>query len=77
MIVQAMWVTQSPLLQLPFIDQDTVSDLQKANVEDIFDFMNMDDSLRSKLVKVTQSQMASLAEVCNRYPNIEFEFALD
>ena len=77
MIVQAMWVTKSPLLQLPFIDQDTVSDLQKAKVEDIVDFMNMDDGLRSKLLKVTQTQMAQIADVCNRYPNIELEFALD
>jgi hypothetical protein len=30
-----------------------VPDLQKAKVEDIVDFMNMDDSLRSKLLKVT------------------------
>ncbi len=77
MIVQAMWVTKSPLLQLPFVDQDTVSDLQKVKVEDIVDFMNMDDQLRSKLLKVTSSQMAQIADVCNRYPNIEMEFSLD
>ncbi len=79
MIVQAMWVTKSPLLQLPFIDQDTVSDLQKiGKVEDIVDFMNMDDALRNKILKgISQSQMAQIADVCNRYPNIEMEFALD
>jgi pre-mRNA-splicing helicase BRR2 len=78
MIVQAMWVTKSPLLQLPFIDADTVEELKKAKVEDIVDFMNMDDHVRSKiLADVTPSQMAQIADVCNRYPNIEMEFALD
>ena len=50
MIVQAMWVSQSPLLQLPFIDLDTVGDLKKAKVEDIVDFMNMDDDIRLKIL---------------------------
>ena len=77
-IVQAMWVTQSPLLQLPFIDTETVSQLKHiAKVEDIVDFMNMDDALRQKILKISQSQMTSIAEVCNRYPNIEMEFEVD
>ena len=55
-IVQAMWVTQSPLLQLPFIDTETVSQLKHiAKVEDIVDFMNMDDALRQKILKISQS----------------------
>ena len=46
-------------------------------MEDIVDFMNMDDNLRLKLLKVNDKQMAKIAEVCNRYPNIEMEFKLD
>ena len=46
MTVQAMWVTQSPLLQLPGFDSETVEALKKVKVEDIVDFMNMDDDLR-------------------------------
>ena len=77
MIVQAMWVTQSPLLQLPHIDLDVVSELKKAKVEDIVDFMNMDDKLRQRILSVSDTQMQTIAQVCNRYPNIEMEFALD
>ena len=57
MIVQAMWVTQSPLLQLPHIDLDVVSELKKAKVEDIVDFMNMDDKLRQRILSVSDTQM--------------------
>jgi hypothetical protein len=40
--------------------------------------MNMDDALRNKILKgISQSHMAQIADVCNRYPNIEMEFALD
>jgi pre-mRNA-splicing helicase BRR2 len=73
-----MWVTQSPLLQLPYLDLDTVAELKRAaKVEDIVDFMNMDDTLRQKLLNVNETQMGRIAEVCNRYPNIEMEFDLD
>lgn len=77
-MVQAMWVTQSSLLQLPFVDMDSVAELKRsAKVEDIVDFMNMDDSLRQKILNVSESQMARIADVCNRYPNIEMDFLLD
>jgi len=78
MLVQAMWVTQSPLYQLPYMDADRVADLKKAKVEDIIDFMNMDEDLRAKVMHgIAETQMAQIAEVCNRYPTIEMEFSLD
>lgn len=76
-IVQAMWVTQSPLLQLPLIDLETVQVLKQHHVEDVVDFMNMDDALRDKLLGVTQHQMAIIADACNRYPNIEMEVEIE
>ena len=39
-----MWVNQSPLLQLPYLDSSTIDLLkEKAGVTDIVDFLNMDD----------------------------------
>ena len=38
---------------------------------DIADFMNMEDEDREKLVPLSEEQMADLASVCNRYPNLE------
>ncbi len=72
-----MWVTQSPLLQLPSFDQDTIDLLKKAKVEDIVDFMNMDDDLRHKTLKLNPNQLENLARVCMRYPNVEMEFKCD
>lgn len=72
MIVQAMWVSQSPLMQLPYVgNQQMVQELKKAGVEDIPDFMNMDDSLRERILKIDDQKMQHIAEVCNRYPNVE------
>jgi DNA-directed RNA polymerase subunit F len=39
---------------LPFIDGDIVSELKRqAKVEDIVDFMNMDDDLRQKILDIS------------------------
>mmetsp|Transcript_18293 Transcript_18293/g.31303 ORF Transcript_18293/g.31303 Transcript_18293/m.31303 type:complete len:87 (-) Transcript_18293:307-567(-) len=35
--------------------------------------MNMEDEDREKCLKLTETQMQSLAENCNRYPNMELE----
>lgn len=43
MIVQAMWSNKSPLLQLPGFDRDLIQRLKEYQVEEIADFMNMDD----------------------------------
>lgn len=78
MIVQAMWPKQSPLLQLPGFNGDLVETLRaKAKVEEIPDFMNMEDDLREKLVQVSEEQMERLASVCNRYPIVEIRCITD
>jgi len=74
MIVQAMWTHQSPLLQLPFMTNDTISTLdQQASVCDIADLMNMEDGQRDKILRLSEKQMLVLASVCNRHPNNELE----
>lgn len=40
-------------------------------MEDIADFMNMEDEDRVKLVPLPEQTMQEVAEVCNRYPNLE------
>jgi hypothetical protein len=40
--------------------------------------MNMDEDLRAKIMKdISETQMAQIADVCNSYPTVEMEFALD
>ncbi len=63
---------------MPYIDGDIIADLKKAKVEDVIDFMNMDEDLRAKIMSgISESQMAQIADVCNRYPTVEMEFSLD
>ena len=71
MLVQAIWMNQSPLLQLPFMTRAMVERLKEVEVNDIADFMNMEDDVREKYVPLGQDKMAKLAAVCNRYPNVE------
>jgi len=60
---------------LPHFDTDLVHVFkQKAQVEDIGDFMNMDDDLRSKLLPISEQEMERLANICNRYPLVELNW---
>mmetsp|Transcript_34325 Transcript_34325/g.31041 ORF Transcript_34325/g.31041 Transcript_34325/m.31041 type:complete len:140 (+) Transcript_34325:1579-1998(+) len=43
---------------------------------DIADFMNMEDDERIELVKMSEEQLTDVANVCNRYPSIEMEYAI-
>ena len=39
--------------------------------------MNMDDDLRSEILKVEPKEMERLAAVCNRYPVVEMSCQTD
>lgn len=43
-------------------------------VETVFDIMELEDDDRSKLLQLSDSQMADVARFCNRYPNIELSY---
>ena len=47
--------------------------MKKAKVEDIVDFMNMDDDVRQKILKLNEREMNKLASVCSRYPYVEMD----
>lgn len=74
MIVQAMWINDSPLYQLPHFDKELVNKCLAAKIEDIADLLNMDDEERLKLLNMTDSQLEDVARVCNRYPSITMNF---
>ena len=46
--------------------------LQK--LESIFDVMEMEDDERNSLLELSESDMADVAQFCNRYPNIELTY---
>jgi len=77
MIVQAMWASKSPLMQLPGFDQEIILKLKnEQKIEEITDFMNMDDEIREKILGVTPEQMQVLATICNRYPIVEMSYSI-
>lgn len=45
-------------------------------VQDISDFMNMDDDTRDKIMGLSEEEMGRLATVCNRYPVVELSYEL-
>ena len=57
---------------MPHVDLDLADTLKdEAQVEDVADFMNMDDSIREKLVLLNKEKMTELADACNRYPTMD------
>jgi pre-mRNA-splicing helicase BRR2 len=70
---------ESPLRQLPYFDADRIQKAKQAGVETIFDFMEIEDeSVRDGILAgLGQPQIAEVANVVNRYPNIDLSFALE
>nr|CAI5865606.1 unnamed protein product [Callosobruchus analis] len=74
MVTQAMWSKDSYLKQLPHFTNEVIKRCADKNVETVFDIMELEDDDRSKLLQLTDSQMADVARFCNRYPNIELTY---
>lgn len=74
MATQAMWSKDSYLKQLPHFNVDIVKRCQEKNIETVFDIMELEDEDRTRLLQLSDIQMADVARFCNRYPNIEMSF---
>jgi pre-mRNA-splicing helicase BRR2 len=79
MVVQGLWTKDSVLLQIPHFSSEMVSQLgaQSPPVENVFDVMDIDDSIRDSLLKLTQNQMSDVARFCNAYPNVSVSYELE
>jgi pre-mRNA-splicing helicase BRR2 len=64
------------LLQLPGFTDDLIAQLSNVKVNDISDFMNMDDDDRDRIMQIDENEMMQLAAVCNRYPVVEMAYKL-
>lgn len=76
MVTQAMWSKDSYLKQLPHFSNEIIKRCQEKNIETVFDIMELEDEDRSRLLQLTDQQMADVARFCNRYPNIEMSFEI-
>ena len=77
MCVQGMWDRDSALLQLPHISRELARKCTAAGVESVFDLMDMEDDEREALLGMTPAQLADVARVCNRYPNIDVNYEVE
>ena len=72
MIVQGMWNEDSRLLQLPHFDKERSRGFESEGVNNIFDFMEMEDDVRASLLEgLTEKETGEIAMFCNDYPDIE------
>jgi pre-mRNA-splicing helicase BRR2 len=76
MVTQAMWSKDSYLKQLPHFSNEIIKRCQEKNIETVFDIMELEDEDRSRLLQLSDQQMADVARFCNRYPNIEMSFEI-
>lgn len=76
MIVQALWETRSPLLQLPHITEDMQKYFlsKKRQIRTIQQFCQMKEEERRSLLKVlTDDQYEDVMRVCSSMPLINFK----
>ncbi|XP_060524349.1 U5 small nuclear ribonucleoprotein 200 kDa helicase [Cylas formicarius] len=74
MVTQAMWSKDSYLKQLPHFTTEIIKRCHDKGVETVFDIMELEDEDRTKLLGLSDSEMADVARFCNRYPNIELSY---
>lgn len=76
MLIQGMWPSGSPLLQLPHIDDAMLQRAKRLNVETIYDIMLLEDDERDDLLRLPDDKLQDVADFVNKYPNIEVEYEL-
>eukprot|EP01017_Pseudomicrothorax_dubius_P017061 TRINITY_DN1937_c0_g1_i1.p1 TRINITY_DN1937_c0_g1~~TRINITY_DN1937_c0_g1_i1.p1 ORF type:complete len:194 (+),score=66.60 TRINITY_DN1937_c0_g1_i1:51-632(+) len=75
MVVQAMWITDSPLLQLPYFTKEKAQKFKEEGVEDVTDFINMDDEPRLRLLGLPSASVQEIADACNHFPSFVVKHA--
>ena len=78
MLIQAMFINQSSLMQLPYFNSDLIKKCNENKINDINDLINMNDNERNELLNnFNEEMMNEIAEICNRYPNVEMKYKLN
>ena len=72
MIVQGAWNEDSRLLQLPHFDKERSRGFESEGVDNIFDFLDMEDDIRKGLLNgLSEKEIEDIVNYCNEYPDIE------
>ncbi|CEP21995.1 unnamed protein product [Cyberlindnera jadinii] len=71
MVVQAVWDTDSPLKQIPFVDEAVIDRASKYDVSSVFDIMSIEDAERDDILRLSGPHLNKVADFVNKYPNVE------
>lgn len=78
MIVQGAWNEDSRLLQLPHFDKERSRQFESEGVDNLFDFLDMEDDVRKGLLEgLSEKQVEDIVAYCNEYPDIEVKTAME
>jgi pre-mRNA-splicing helicase BRR2 len=77
MCVQAVWDSDSPLKQVPGFSTEVIQRLQGADVNSIYDLMELEDTDRDKLLQMDNKQLRAVAHTANAYPSIELTYDIE
>jgi translocation protein SEC63 len=72
-MTQAMWVKDSPLLQLPYYGGDQAKECEKAKVHTIAEYKEVAEADRKGTESMTETQKADIRQCLRIYPSIEVE----
>ncbi|SCV00381.1 LAME_0G09340g1_1 [Lachancea meyersii CBS 8951] len=76
MLIQGMWDTDSPLLQVPYFDSGMIDRCKKKGIETVYDIMALEDDERDEILVFDDRELTSIATFVNAYPNVELAYAL-
>ncbi|KXZ52597.1 hypothetical protein GPECTOR_9g642 [Gonium pectorale] len=74
--VDALWDKDSPLLQLPHISPELAARLEGAGMGSVFELLEAEEGPRREALggALSEAQLAELAQVANRYPDIAVSY---
>lgn len=76
--VQAISSNDSYLFQIPHFTKDIIQKFSERSppVETIFDFIDLDDDIKSNILGFDRSKLSDVALFCNSYPVVEVDYTL-
>lgn len=77
MIVQGMWNRESPLRQIPHINEQMLQRGKKYDVETVYDIMSLEDDERDDFLQLDDKDLQDVAEFVNKFPNIDVLYEID
>ncbi|SGZ50263.1 CIC11C00000000239 [Sungouiella intermedia] len=77
MIVQGMWNKESPVRQIPHVNEQMLQRAKKYNVETIYDIMSLEDDERDDFLQLSEVELHDVADFVNSFPNIDVRYELD